>query len=161
MKKSAPATAPKCARRNVCHEVGRAGTGGSPCLLRIRAIVERPTRCPGFLRAPWILLGGSYNLEIKHLALAHAFPFVDTVVFCVAETNWRSQRAMEKIGGVRRPELQPRFLAGQIYGHVVFEITERFSLFRNLELTVLVSSYDTKKVSDPVYSFTARNRPYR
>ena len=95
------------------------------CLLRIRAIVERPTRCPGFLRAPWILSGGSYNLEIKHLALAHAFPFVDTVVFLVAETNWRSQRAMEKIGGVRRPELQPRFLTGQIDGHVVFEITKR------------------------------------
>lgn len=70
-------------------------------------------------------LGGSYNLEIKRLMLAHACTFVDTVVFWVADTNWRSQRAMEKIGGVRRPELQPRFLAGQIYAHVVFEITKR------------------------------------
>ena len=44
VKKSAPAIAPQCARRNVCHDVGRSGTGGSPFGLSIRAIVERPTR---------------------------------------------------------------------------------------------------------------------
>ena len=69
---------------------------------------------------------------------------------------------MEKIDGVRRPELQPRFLARpNLRACRVRSNEERFSLFRNLELTVLASSYDTKKVSDPVYSFTARNRPYR
>jgi hypothetical protein len=26
--------------------VGRSGTGGIPCAFRIRAIVDRPTRCP-------------------------------------------------------------------------------------------------------------------
>jgi hypothetical protein len=52
VKKSAPAMAPQCARRNVCHDVGRSGTGGMPCALRIRAIVDRPTRCPTFFRAP-------------------------------------------------------------------------------------------------------------
>ena len=54
--------------------------------------------------------------------LDHAFTFCDTVVFWVGETNWRSQRAMEKIGGVRRPGLHPRELAGTICQHVVFEI---------------------------------------
>jgi hypothetical protein len=44
VKKSAPAIAPQCARRNVCHDVGRSGTGGSPFRLSIRVIVERPTR---------------------------------------------------------------------------------------------------------------------
>jgi N-acetyltransferase len=39
-------------------------------------------------RAYW---DGSYNLEIERLMLAHAFKFVDTVVFWVGETNWRSQ----------------------------------------------------------------------
>jgi RimJ/RimL family protein N-acetyltransferase len=72
-------------------------------------------------RANW---GGSYNLEVKRLMLAHAFKFVDTVVFWVGETNWRSQRAMEKIGGVRHPELRPRFLDGKTYAHVVFEISK-------------------------------------
>jgi N-acetyltransferase len=66
--------------------------------------------------------GGSYNLEVKRLMLAHAFTFVDTVLFWVGETNWRSQRAMEKIGAVRRPELEFRPLAGKPHAHFVFEI---------------------------------------
>jgi RimJ/RimL family protein N-acetyltransferase len=45
--------------------------------------------------------GGTYNREMKDLMLRHAFRFVDNVVFLVGPTNYRSQRAMEKIGGVR------------------------------------------------------------
>ena len=63
--------------------------------------------------------GGSYNAEIKKLMLDHAFQFVDTVVFWVGETNWRSRRAMEKIGGVLREGTQTRYGAGS---HVVYEI---------------------------------------
>jgi RimJ/RimL family protein N-acetyltransferase len=51
--------------------------------------------------------GGSFNREMKHLMLRHAFQFVDSVVFVVGRHNLRSQRAVEKIGGVRvasRPE---------------------------------------------------------
>src|ERR1700758_4946349 len=49
-------------------------------------------------RSHW---GGVYNREMKRLMLRHAFRFVDTVGFLGGPTNWRSQRAMEKIGGVR------------------------------------------------------------
>lgn len=49
-------------------------------------------------RAYW---GGRYNAEMKRLLLDHAFTFVTRVVFLVGPTNYRSQRAMEKIGGVR------------------------------------------------------------
>jgi RimJ/RimL family protein N-acetyltransferase len=45
--------------------------------------------------------GGACNGELKRLMLAHAFRFVDNVVFLVGPENWRSQRAMEKVGGVR------------------------------------------------------------
>jgi N-acetyltransferase len=45
--------------------------------------------------------GGRYNREMKQLMLAHAFKFVENVVFYVGERNFRSQRAMEKIGAVR------------------------------------------------------------
>ena len=48
-------------------------------------------------RAYW---GGVYNREMKRLMLDHIFQFVDNVVFLVGPTNFRSQRAMEKIGGV-------------------------------------------------------------
>jgi RimJ/RimL family protein N-acetyltransferase len=66
--------------------------------------------------------GGSYNGEIKRLMLDHAFTFLDTVIFFVGEENWISQRAMEKIGGIRRAALVPREIAGKAHGHVVFEI---------------------------------------
>jgi RimJ/RimL family protein N-acetyltransferase len=49
-------------------------------------------------RSHW---GGVYNGEMKRLMLAHAFRFVDNVIFVIGATNLRSQRAVEKIGGVR------------------------------------------------------------
>jgi RimJ/RimL family protein N-acetyltransferase len=38
---------------------------------------------------------------MKRLMLSHAFKFVDNVIFTVGSNNLRSQRAVEKIGGVR------------------------------------------------------------
>jgi RimJ/RimL family protein N-acetyltransferase len=49
-------------------------------------------------RSHW---GGVYNGEMKRLMLAHAFKFVDNVIFMLGSNNLRSQRAVEKIGGVR------------------------------------------------------------
>lgn len=49
-------------------------------------------------RSHW---GGSYNRDMKQLMLRHAFRFVNSVVFLVGPQNLRSQRAVEKIGGVR------------------------------------------------------------
>jgi len=48
-------------------------------------------------RSHW---GGSYNGEMKRLMLQHAFRFVRSVVFLVGLQNVRSQRSVEKIGGV-------------------------------------------------------------
>ena len=45
--------------------------------------------------------GGIYNREMKRLMLRHAFKFVKSVVFLIGPQNVRSQRAIEKIGGVR------------------------------------------------------------
>lgn len=42
--------------------------------------------------------GGAFNRELKHLMLTHAFNYVDRVLFEVGETNFRSLKAMEKIG---------------------------------------------------------------
>src|SRR2546429_1275139 len=46
--------------------------------------------------------GGRYNAEMKQLLLDHAFTFVQDVVFYVGEKNIRSQKAMEKIGAIRK-----------------------------------------------------------
>jgi len=59
-------------------------------------------------RSHW---GGVYNREMKLLMLQHAFRFVEHVVFLVGPHNLRSQKAMEKIGGVRigsRPDATGR-----------------------------------------------------
>jgi len=45
--------------------------------------------------------GGRYNREMKQLMLAHAFKFVESVVFFVGENNVRSQKATERIGALR------------------------------------------------------------
>jgi len=42
--------------------------------------------------------GGQTNSELKKLMLSHAFNWVNTVWFHVAPQNFRSQRALEKIG---------------------------------------------------------------
>ncbi len=49
-------------------------------------------------RSHW---GGVCNGEMKQLMLRHAFQFVRRVTFRVGPTNLRSQKAVEKIGGVR------------------------------------------------------------
>ena len=49
-------------------------------------------------RSRW---GGAYNGEMKRLMLRHAFGQVERVVFVIDSLNLRSQRAVEKIGGVR------------------------------------------------------------
>ena len=45
--------------------------------------------------------GGRYNPELKQLMLAHAFKFVENVVFFVGQSNVRSQKATERIGGIK------------------------------------------------------------
>jgi N-acetyltransferase len=49
-------------------------------------------------RSHW---GGIYNREMKQLMLRHAFRFVSSVIFVIGPHNFRSQRAVEKIGAVR------------------------------------------------------------
>jgi RimJ/RimL family protein N-acetyltransferase len=59
-------------------------------------------------RSHW---GGVYNGEMKRLMLRHAFRFVNHVIFVIGAQNLRSQRAVEKIGGVRvgsRPDRSGR-----------------------------------------------------
>jgi N-acetyltransferase len=71
--------------------------------------------------------GGVTNREIKKLMVHHAFIFVDTVTFWVGELNLRSQRAMEKIGGHKRPGLFSRLSTPN--PSVVYELTKaQFSL---------------------------------
>ena len=48
-------------------------------------------------RSHW---GGRYNGEMKQMMVRHALQFVDRVVFHIGPQNWRSQKAIEKLGGI-------------------------------------------------------------
>jgi RimJ/RimL family protein N-acetyltransferase len=67
-------------------------------------------------RSHW---GGVYNREMKQLMLRHAFRFVNSVVFRVGPENWRSQKAVEKIGAVRAGSILEE--GGQ--EHLIYRIT--------------------------------------
>jgi len=70
-----------------------------------------------------VFWGGSYNRELKTLMLDHAFRFVDRVVFVVGEKNFRSQKALEKIGArFLRKEQRPA-VDGTMTPNLVFFIT--------------------------------------
>jgi len=59
-------------------------------------------------RSHW---GGKYNREMKQLMLRHAFRFVQRVVFLIGPQNVRSQKAIDKLGGIRvgsRPDAAGR-----------------------------------------------------
>jgi RimJ/RimL family protein N-acetyltransferase len=71
-------------------------------------------------RSHW---GGIYNREIKRMMLSHAFRFVEWVDFMVGETNMRSRRAMEKIGGRFSDYSEMRKMAGVPVEHVHYVIT--------------------------------------
>ena len=71
-------------------------------------------------RSHW---GGQFNPELKRLMLAHAFRHVERVMFRVGETNLRSRRAVEKIGGRLTDAVEYTQMAGREVAHVDYEIT--------------------------------------
>jgi RimJ/RimL family protein N-acetyltransferase len=64
--------------------------------------------------------GGHYNREMKRLMLAHAFRFVENVVFFVGEKNIRSQKATEKIGGIKSGMVK------RVYGNRPLSLNVRY-----------------------------------
>jgi RimJ/RimL family protein N-acetyltransferase len=72
-----------------------------------------------FSRACW---GKPYNSNVKHLMLAHAFTFVDRVVFHVGASNFRSQKAMEKLGAVKTGEEEVAYFGEASRWNFVYEI---------------------------------------
>lgn len=89
---------------------------------------DRTRTEPGEVEIGWTFLardywGGATNYAVKKLMVAHALRRFDAAVFYVGESNIRSRRAVEKIGGVLLPERRPSFeMAGAASVHVVYAI---------------------------------------
>jgi len=64
-----------------------------------------------------------FNRALKQLMLDHAFKFVKRVTFQVGRDNWRSRKAMEKLGGVYIGEEVVAYVPGeQANANVIFKI---------------------------------------
>ncbi len=50
--------------------------------------------------------GNGYNKALKKLMMDYAFQFVDTIYFHIGACNIRSQKAIEKIGGIKIDEFE-------------------------------------------------------
>jgi RimJ/RimL family protein N-acetyltransferase len=69
--------------------------------------------------------GGIYNRELKDLMLRFAFSFTDTVIFDVGEKNFRSQKAMVKIGGEYIGKIEKTYPDGRVSTPMVYKIEKK------------------------------------
>lgn len=51
------------------------------------------------------LWGTNYNRSLKDLMIKYAFQFVDSIQLRIGDTNYRSQKAVEKLGAVKIGEI--------------------------------------------------------
>ena len=88
---------------------------------------DRDRAEPGEIEIGWTFLarshwGGAANAAMKALMVGHALQFFERVIFLIGETNIRSRRAMEKIGGMLTDRSYSTDLAGGPVRHVIYTI---------------------------------------
>ena len=67
--------------------------------------------------------GKGYNRAVKDLMIQHALRYVDTIEFHVGAQNFRSRRAMEKLGAIDQGELEVAYYGEAPKRNVVYTIT--------------------------------------
>lgn len=83
---------------------------------------------PGEVEIGWTFLarshwGGRYNAEMKRLMLDHAFANgLARTIFVIGESNVRSRRAIERVGGWLTERTHIATMAGQSVTHVIYAI---------------------------------------
>lgn len=63
-----------------------------------------------------------YNKEIKKLMIDYAFQFVETIYFHVGATNFRSQKALEKIGAIKIDEFEVEYFGEEPKLNYIYQI---------------------------------------
>ena len=66
--------------------------------------------------------GGVYNREMKRLMLSHAFSHLSEIHFHVGQTNYRSQKALEKIGALKSGSFEKIGLGGVSLKSLIYRI---------------------------------------
>ena len=75
-----------------------------------------------FSRDCW---GKSFNKSTKALMLHHAFQFFDFAIFHVGATNFRSQKAMEKLGAIKIGEEEVAYHGEAVKLNFVYRIDKQ------------------------------------
>lgn len=87
---------------------------------------------PGEVEIGWTFLARSYwggltNSAMKRLMVNHALKTFEVVIFRIGETNLRSRRAMEKIGGRLTTRTQLFETGGRQVLHLIYAISAPLS----------------------------------
>ena len=69
--------------------------------------------------------GNGYNKALKELMMDYAFQYVDTIYFHIGANNIRSQRTMEKIGGIKIDEFEVEYYGEDSKLNYIFQINKK------------------------------------
>jgi RimJ/RimL family protein N-acetyltransferase len=72
--------------------------------------------------------GNGHNKALKKLMLDYAFQYVDIVFFEVGAQNIRSQKAMEKIGGIKIDEQEVQYFGEDSKLNYIYQIDKNNSI---------------------------------
>ncbi|MEH3112045.1 GNAT family N-acetyltransferase [Pedobacter terrae] len=68
--------------------------------------------------------GKGHNKALKTLMFNHAFQFVDQVILHIGATNFRSQKAIEKLGAVKIAELEVAYYGEPLKWNFVYQLVK-------------------------------------
>mgnify|MGYP003538794310 FL=1 len=68
--------------------------------------------------------GTGINAIVKQMLLDYAFQFVDKVCFHVGTTNFRSQKAMEKLGAIKIAEQEVAYFGEDSKLNYIYQINK-------------------------------------
>ncbi|GGI27891.1 GNAT family N-acetyltransferase [Pedobacter mendelii] len=66
--------------------------------------------------------GKGHNAALKKLMLDYAFQFVDKVILHIGATNYRSQKATEKLGAIKVNEIEIAYYGESVKWNFVYQI---------------------------------------
>jgi len=69
--------------------------------------------------------GKGYNAALKKLMFDHAFQYVDQITLHIGETNFRSQKAAEKIGAIKVGEINIAYYGEPVKLNFIYQMTKQ------------------------------------
>lgn len=68
--------------------------------------------------------GKGYNKELKKLMMDYAFQYVSKIIFHIGASNFRSQRAIEKLGAIKIDEFEVEYFGEEPKLNYIYRINK-------------------------------------